>query len=125
LKQESILMRNYLSLIVLLIIMSCAGTKNQQLAQNVSKANPEIAVAIITIEGMACQTGCADAIENNLNEVEGIESSQVSFEKSEAVVEFIPAKTNSNEIQETITNTKVKDYNYTIKNITINPKLSE
>lgn len=118
-------MRYYLSHIVLLIFLSCVGTKNQQATLKESKTKPEIAIATITIEGMACQTGCADAIQSNLDEVEGIKSSEVSFEKGEAVIEFIPTKTNSNEIQETITNTKVKDYIYTIKNITINKKPSE
>ena len=118
-------MRNYFSLLIFLLFVSCTSTKNQQIAQKKSWANPDFIVATITIDGMACQEGCADAIQKNLVELEGIQSAEVSFDKGEAVVEFIPAKTNPDKIQKTITNTKVKDYVYTIKHININTKTSE
>ncbi len=79
----------------------------------------------ITIDGMAYQSGCADTIQKNLENLEGIRSADVSYEKGEAVVAFIPAKTNADEIRKTITKTMVKDYVYTIKNMNINTKTSE
>ena len=118
-------MRNYFSLLIFLLFVSCTSTKNQQLAQKESRANSDIAIATIIIDGMACQEGCADVIQKNLVELEGIRSAEVSYDKGEAVVEFFPARTNADKIQKTITNTKVKDYVYTIKQININTKTSE
>jgi len=118
-------MRNYFSLLIFSLFVSCTSTKNQQLAEKGSRANSDIAIAAITIDGMACKEGCADAILKNIENLEGIQSAEVSFDKGEAVVEFIPAKTNPEKIQKTITNTKEKDYVYTIKYININTKSSE
>ncbi len=118
-------MRNYFSLLIFLLFVSCTSTKNHQLAQKDSRANSNIAIATIIIDGMACQEGCADVIRKNLVDLEGIRSAEVSYDKSEAVVEFIPAITNSEKIQKTIKNTRVKDYIYTIKNMNINTKTSE
>lgn len=118
-------MRTYLSLLIFFVIVSCASTKNQQIAQNESRANPDYVVATITIDGMACQAGCADVIQKNLEDLEGIRSAEVSYDKGEAVVAYIPGKANADEIQKTITNTKVKDYVYTIKNMNFNTKTSE
>ena len=118
-------MRNYFSILIFLLFVSCSSTKNQQLAEKESRAISDIAIATITIDGMACQEGCADAIQKNLVKLEGIQSAEVSYDKGEAVVELIAAKTNPDKIQKTITNTKVKDYVYTIKHININTKTSE
>ncbi len=117
-------MRNYFYILIFLLFVSCTSTKNQ-LAQKESWAISDIAIAIITIDGMACQEGCAEVIQKNLVDLEGIRSAEVSYDKGEAVVEFFPAKTNAIKIQKTITNTKVKDYVYTIKHININTKTSE
>ena len=94
------------------------------MTQKKSMANPDYAIATIVIDGMACQAGCADVIQKNLEDLDGIRSAVVSYDKGEAVVAFIPEKTNADEIRKTITNTKVKDYVYTIKNMNINTKTS-
>ena len=83
-------MRNYFSLLIFLLFVSCTSTKNQQLAQKESRANSDIAIATIIIDGMACQAGCADVIQKNLVDLEGIQSAEVSYDKGEAVIEFIP-----------------------------------
>ena len=85
-------MRNYFSLLIFFVFVSCASTKNQQIAQKKSRADPDFIVATITIDGMACQAGCADAIQKNLEDLEGIQSAEVSYDKGEAVVAFIPGK---------------------------------
>ena len=118
-------MRNYYYLLIFFVFVSCASTKNQQIAQKYSWANPDFIVATITIDGIACQAGSADAIQKNLEDLGGIQSAEVSYDKGEAVVAFIPGKTNADEIRKTITNTKVKDYIYTIENMNINTKTSE
>ena len=112
-------MRNYFSLLVFFIIVGCASTKAQQIAQKKLGANQDITIVTITIDGMACQAGCADKIQENLEGLAGIQSADVSYDKGETVVAFIPTITNADEIRKTITNTKVKDYVYTINNINI------
>ncbi|MGB5499510.1 MAG: heavy metal-associated domain-containing protein [Maribacter sp.] len=119
-------MRNYFSLLVFFIIVGCASTEAQQIAQKKLGANQDITIVTITIDGMACQAGCADKIQKNLEDLDGIRSAEVSYDQGEAVVTFIPAKTNADEIRKTITSTKVKDYIFTIiKNMNINTKTSE
>ncbi len=73
----------------------------------------------ITIEGMACQEGCADKINANLLNLEGIQNSSVSFESGKALLTFDPEKNNLENIKKTIVSTKVKSYTYTITNIEI------
>ena len=90
-----------------------------------SKAHPDFIVATNTIDGMACQAGSTYAIQKNLEDLEGIRSAEVSYDKGEAVVAFIHGKTNAGEIRKNITNTKVRDYVYIIKNMNINTKTSE
>ena len=55
-------------------------------------ANPDLAIAFITIDRMACQAGCVDTMQKNLDDLEGIRFAEVSYDKGEAVVVFIPTK---------------------------------
>jgi copper chaperone CopZ len=75
--------------------------------------------ATIGIEGMACQEGCADKIASNLRETEGIVSADVSYENKNGIVFFDPTLISITEIKSIITNTKVKDYNYTISSVNL------
>lgn len=49
--------------------------------------------AVIPVSGMSCDN-CADKITETLHELDGVESAEVSFAKSEASVKFNPAVTN-------------------------------
>ncbi len=113
--------KHFFSYLILFVMMGCATTNVKKEAGN--KATTSIAT--INIEGMACQEGCADTIQQNLVELEGVNSAEVSFDKGTAVVEFIPSSVTSKEIQKSITDTKVKDYVYTIKDIIIKNKPSK
>lgn len=44
--------------------------------------------ASFSIEGMACEIGCAKTIEKNLVAMDGIQSATVNFETKQAVVEY-------------------------------------
>ena len=81
---------------------------------------------LLTIEGMACQEGCADKISSNLMESEGIVSSDISFKNKSGLITFDPNIITLEEVKTIITDTKVKDYSYSItstKTITaINPQ---
>ena len=69
---------------------------------------------LLTIEGMACQEGCADKISSNLMETEGVVSSNISFKNKSGLITFDPAIISTEEMKKIITDTKVKDYMYTI-----------
>ena len=72
---------------------------------------------LVNIEGMACQEGCADKISSNLMETEGVVSSEISFENKNGLITFDPTIMTIEDIKAVITNTKVKDYTYTITSI--------
>lgn len=76
-------------------------------------------IAYITIEGMACQEGCADTISKNLKETQGVQSAEVSYETGKAIIKFNDSFITLQKIEDIITGTKVKDYVYSIKNSTL------
>lgn len=78
-----------------------------------------ISTAIVGIDGMACQEGCADKIGLNLQNAPGVIAAEVSYEKKEALVKFDPEVVSISELESVITSTKVKTYVYTINSITI------
>lgn len=73
-------------------------------------------IAYITIDGMACQEGCADVIAENLAMAKGVQSAEVSYANSKAIIKFDDTRIKIKEIETIITATKVKDYVYAIKN---------
>lgn len=79
----------------------------------------KITTAVFEINGMACQERCADKIGSNLTAIEGVSSAVVSYEKKEAIIEFNPNVLSITDLKSVITNTKVKDYIYTIGKTTI------
>lgn len=115
-------MKRTILLMCLLVFASCAHTKNTTTTDTMTSKAPIVKLADISIEGMACQEGCADKIQANLVELEGVSSAMVNFESGSASIEYDPSLVSSVNIQKTITDTKVKDYTYTIKNITITNK---
>lgn len=72
---------------------------------------------VLTIEGMACQAGCADVINENLKQLQGISNSTVNFETGKAVLTYNPDKSTLEIIKETIEATKVKSYSYAVTRI--------
>lgn len=76
--------------------------------------NSDSKTILIGIEGMACQEGCADKISSNLMEREGVVSSDISFKDKSGLITFDPNIITMEEVKRIITDTKVKDYVYTI-----------
>lgn len=109
-----------LLLVLSILIQSCNSTKNSTSEKGNAIAINTNSTAIIEIEGMACQEGCANVIQENLLKQDGVIEATVSFQEKKATVLFNSTKTNSDFLLKTITATKVKDYTYTIKNITLN-----
>lgn len=107
-----------------LAINNCLAQEGEALPAEISINDSS--TILVTIEGMACQEGCADKISSNLMDSDGVVSSEISFENKNGLITFDPTIITIEEIKAIITDTKVKDYNYTItatKTITaINPQ---
>lgn len=101
-------MKLYLSVLALFFISTVS------LAQEGTSKTKKNTSVIIEVEGMACQEGCADKISASLKETSGILVADVSYERKEAIIEFDPDILSLEDIKSIITNTKVKEYIYTI-----------
>ena len=71
----------------------------------VDKSN--ITTAEFRISGMTC-TGCEEHVDHEVNKLNGILSSEASYKKGNAIVEFDKTKTNTSEIEEAINSTGYK-----------------
>ena len=109
------------SLISLLFIIGC----NQQpkpefkvvaastnIADNV--INNNLFEASFSISGMMCKMGCAKAIENNLNKMEGVQKASVDFETSIATVLYNSSLLKTEDLALTVLNT---GDSYTVSNM--------
>lgn len=67
------------------------------------------------IKGMTCEA-CEEHVKMEVNKLPGIVSSNVSYAKHNAVVQFEPSKTNSKEITKAINSTGYKVISQTTKN---------
>jgi copper chaperone CopZ len=84
----------------------------------INKIDTEITNTVtVGIDGMVCQEGCADKIAENLKEKNGILSADVSFDNKNGIIVFNPTLISIEEIKSTITDTKVKNYIYTINSV--------
>ncbi|VAW15578.1 hypothetical protein MNBD_BACTEROID03-1889 [hydrothermal vent metagenome] len=112
--------KRWVFVLLLIFIVSCNSTKNVQNNTTEEVVTPaSFKTAVITIDGMACQEGCADTIKTNLDGIKGVRSAEVSYDKKEAVIAFDSNTVSIDDLKNTITNTKVKDYVYTIKNVVL------
>ena len=66
------------------------------------KKEEKIQYAEIKIEGMTCELGCAKLIESNVRKLEGIKSSEVSFEYKIGQFKYDSNKTSVDDIEKTI-----------------------
>ncbi len=66
-------------LLILVFTIQCTSTKNTQKNTADTTSNK---VALISIEGMACQEGCADTIKTNLEGLKGVGSERSTTTKN-------------------------------------------
>jgi copper chaperone CopZ len=66
------------------------------------KKEEKIQYAEIKIEGMTCEIGCAKLIESKVRKIEGIKSSEVSFEQKRGQFTFDSNKTSLDDIEKMI-----------------------
>ncbi len=109
---------------LLILITVFFGISSITIAQEVPTSTSNVtqhimSTAILEIEGMACQEGCADKISSNLMETDGIASADVSYADKRAVISYDPSLVSIDAIESIITNTKVKNYAYTVNKVTI------
>ena len=100
----------------------CMGLNCQAQDNTLAPTATEVAksiTAIVEIDGMACQEGCADAIRAHLKDVKGVSHAAVSFVDKSATIHFDPTVTSMANIEKVITDTKVKAYVYTIRKVTL------
>lgn len=105
-------------LFAFLLTMTVSSAQDR-LSETLTSEKEKWGVAIVGIDGMACQEGCADKISSNLLQMDGVKTAQVSYSEKEAIITFDTGLVTPTALQKTITNTKVKEYVYSINSITI------
>lgn len=84
--------------ILSLVFVSCKNeTTEVKETQTVESSKKTIAAADLkttnlSIEGMTCQVGCANAIESKLSGAEGVQEAKVDFENKLATISFDATK---------------------------------
>lgn len=67
-----------------------------------SEITANLETASISIEGMTCQMGCANAIESKLGNLEGVKEAKVDFENKTATVSFDATKQTPESLTKTV-----------------------
>ena len=67
----------------------------------------DIKTSEVIIGGMTC-AGCEEHVNHEVNKLDGIVSSKVSYENGNAIIEFDKTKTNEAEIEKAINSTGYK-----------------
>ena len=78
-------------------------TTTTNISENVIDNN--LFEASFSISGMMCKMGCAKAIENNLNKMEGVQNASVDFETSIATVLYNSSLLKTEDLALTVFNT--------------------
>ena len=78
-------------------------TTTTNISENVIDNN--LFEASFCISGMMCKMGCAKAIENNLNKMEGVQNASVDFETSIATVLYNSSFLKTEDLALTVINT--------------------
>lgn len=109
-----------LFLSILTLFLACNFSFSQEIQNDtLSEQQQKLTTAIVSIDGMACQEGCADKISLNLQNTLGVVSAEVSYDSKKALIKFDQNAVSPSELKTIITNTKVKEYVYTINSIII------
>lgn len=112
-------MKAYFTIIMLAVLIPSISFAQESNNANTPITPVKMKSVIIGIDGMACQEGCADKIAENLKHTAGVKSVEVSFIEKEAVIDYNPSVIALTDLKYIITNTKVKQYVYTINSVTL------
>ena len=103
------------SLLIVLIFVSCGqGNTSVNASQKIVLADTK---ATLSIEGMSCQKGCADFISKELEKLDGVVKSDISFENKLASVEYNTSQVSEYAMIDLI-NT-IKDSVYRVTNVEV------
>lgn len=102
-----------LNKIALFALLSLAFISCKKENAEVKEANPientkdsiavaELKTTSLSIEGMTCQIGCANAIESKLTNSEGVQEAKVDFDKKLAIISFDATKQTPESLSEIV-----------------------
>lgn len=111
-------MKSFFTVLCLFVVVYISFGQNIQ-DDSFDAIKKNLSIVLVGIESVACQEGCADKISDNLNKADGVVSAVVSYDKKEAIITFDPETIPLEKVKNIITNTKVKDYTYSINKITV------
>jgi hypothetical protein len=74
-------MKSLLTLISFIVLVNISFAQESP-RDTMSFEKKNLSTAVIGVEGMACQEGCADKISSNLEDAYGVVSAVVSYEKN-------------------------------------------
>ncbi|MCY3997883.1 MAG: heavy-metal-associated domain-containing protein [Flavobacteriaceae bacterium] len=79
-------------MVILIGTSACKNASNPPIVtldvENSSEPVQANALALLTIDGMVCEIGCAKFIEDQLNDLNGVSTAQVNFETKVASISF-------------------------------------
>lgn len=110
-------MKLFLSIVSLFLAFNLGYSQDSK-SDSLIGTEQNLCTAIIGIDGMACQEGCADKIAMNLQNTKGVFYTTVSYDTKEALIKFDSTIVSPMVLKTVITNTKVKEYVYTINTMT-------
>ena len=97
--------QSYLIITVFVITIFVAACSNEKTVENAPvisertiEGDEDKTSALIQLEGMSCEVGCAKYIQNKLAKLDGVTESDVLFEEKTARISYDPAKISVNEI---------------------------
>ena len=85
--------------LVLAAVLACSATLAESQAQ--ASGASQVRTVAIPVEGMSC-VSCAARVKRALKGIEGVQRVEVSLERREAVVRFVPAKVGPERLESAI-----------------------
>lgn len=81
-----------------LLLLNVEVNAQSQKDQKMEKNEKNVTALQLEVEGMHCQAGCANSIDNMLKQQEGILKSKTTFDSSASVIEYDQRKISENQI---------------------------
>lgn len=106
--------KNFFFFLFLLVASSCA-TKDD--SNNIKDIYTADATTALMIDGMMCQKGCADFINDTIMSIDGVVSSEVDFQKSTATIQYDNSVTSELVMIDLINS--LKDSSYFVSNVDV------
>ena len=113
-------MKNILIITMLLGLVWGCGNSSED---NQSANHNTDTTAMLTIDGMTCEIGCAARIEDKLSKMEGIESATIDFETKVATVSYNHSSVDEKKMVQMIED--LNDKQYSVTNVEVEKEISE